>query len=197
MDFKIAIEHLEDEYSIWLILEYINAGVLLGGMIAYTNIKYDRIGRILKRYGYVYEERVGDLFHDDRLIILDPRAGKDLHPDEVDDRILVIGGILGDHPPRGRTEKLLARRYPGALRRRLGKRQMSIDSAAYVAYIVSSGYSIEDIRYVDGLRIDTEDGEVVLPYRYPLRNREPIISPIILKIIRKIGIFDDYWLRTL
>ncbi len=197
MDFKIAIEHLEPVYSLWLIYEYINASRFQRGGIAYTNIGNPRVRRILSRYGYVYKERIGDIVDKERLIILDPNAEKDIEYNEIGDKILVIGGILGDNPPRGRTEKLLWSRYRGAIRRRMGIGQMSIDSSVYVASKILEGYSLNDIDFIEGLTIETDLDVIILPYRYPLENGEPIISPVIRKIIQFIGLFHEYWLRTI
>ncbi len=193
---KIAIEHLEEEYSLWIIYEYINASILCEGKIIYTNIDRERVARILSRYGEVYREKVDEIINPDNLIILDPEASKPLSPYEINrETVLVVGGILGDNPPRKRTKKLLTDRIETKARN-LGEKQMSIDGAAYTAYLVANGMSLNQIPFIDGLEIVGRDWEVTLPYRYPLKNSRPILSPIIKRIIEEIGIFDEYWMRT-
>ena len=194
---KIAIEHLEEEYGLWIIYEYINASILCDGNIMYTNISIERVGRILARYGDVYKKKIEDIIDRERLIILDPEAPKTLSPSDINDEtVIVVGGILGDHPPKKRTRKLLTEKI-GAEARNLGKKQMSIDGAAYTAYQIANGARLEEIEFIDGLDITGKDWEVTLPYRYPLRDGKPIISYTIKKILEEIGIFDEYWMRRL
>lgn len=195
---RIAIEHLELDYSLWLIYEYINASILIQGGIIYTNIDNERVKKILARYGEVYSESIKDLYRDIDLIILDPKAREELEPDDIDrETVIVVGGILGDNPPKGRTYKLLTSRIPWARSRNLGDKQMSIDGAVYTAYLISKGYRIKDIKFIDNLNIIGKDFEVILPYRYPLKENKPILSYTINKIVKEIGIFESYWMKTL
>lgn len=194
---RIAIEHLEKDYSLWIIYEYINASILCGGNIIYTNIGNERVGRILARYGEVYREKIDEIYDRERIIILDPMAHKTLTPSDLRrDTVLVVGGILGDYPPRRRTKKLLTERIK-AETRNLGMEQMSIDGAAYTAYLIANGAKLDEIEFIDGLNIMGRDWEVTLPYRYPLKDGEPIISYTIKKILEEIGIFDEYWMKSL
>lgn len=195
---RIAIEHLEVDYSLWIIYEYINASILSQRDIIYTNIGSERAKKILARYGKVYSESIKDLYRDGDLIILDPKAKEVLKPEDIEmGTVVVVGGILGDDPPMGRTYKLLTSRIPWARSRNLGNIQMSIDGAVYTAYLIVNGFRIEEIKFVDGLNIIGKDFEVTLPYRYPLKDGKPTLSTTIHKILEELGIFDQYWMRTI
>ncbi len=197
MNGKIVIEHLEESYSLWLIYEYINSALSIKGNVIYTNVKSERVSRILKRYGRVYSKRVDEIFNEKELIVLDPKAGETLEPGEAKNKIIVVGGILGDYPPRGRTEELLSRRLENASKRNIGDKQLSIDGAVYTAYMILSGYRLDEIEYVDSPVIKGDDFEVTLPYRYPIKDGKPLISPVVEAIVKYLGVFDEYWLRTL
>ena len=69
-----------------------------------------------------------------RVCLLDPRGESDLAPEdgELFD-VFVFGGILGDDPPRDRTAELRVKGFGG---RRLGKEQLTTDTAARVTRIV-------------------------------------------------------------
>jgi len=199
LDIKICIEHLEDGYSLWLLYEYINASKLIGkDKMIYSNIRSERVYRILSRYGTVYKDRIKEHIDTSKIIILDPDADRELgYSDLIDIDCIVIGGILGDHPRKGRTRRLLSSFYYGSKTRNIGDEQYSIDGAAYMAFLILKGYRIDDIPRFNKLKIVKEDSVVELPYVYPIKDRKPIVSQIILKIIDKIGIFDDYWVKRL
>ena len=92
-------------------------------------------------------------------------------------RQVVIGGILGDHPPKGRTQKLVTAKLPSATVRSLGDEQFSIDGAVYLTKVVSEGKKLEEVSIKKGLTIRlNEYAEVYLPYAYPLKDGKPVIS---------------------
>lgn len=65
-----------------------------------------------------------------RVCLLDPKGEKDICPEDGDDfDVFVFGGILGDDPPRDRTAELRVLGFAG---RRLGKEQLTTDTAARV-----------------------------------------------------------------
>jgi len=189
----IIIEHLEEGYSKWLIYEYINAAKTSGCRVIYTNIRDDRVARILSRYGEVHRGHAWEIFPRRELVILDPKARVELSPLVARDTYLIIGGILGDDPPRGRTRELLTQPL-GLPSRHLGREQLTIDGAAYVACQIKRGTWLYEIEFIDGLVIHGEDHEVYLPYRYPLVNGEPLISPVIRRILEVEGVYSEYWL---
>ena len=158
----IVIEHLEPELSSWILLEYRHASKLAGkDRIMYTNVPL-RYHNVLSIYGKVSEHSVLDLFDHNRLLILDPMADKPLTKNDLKNiDAVVVGGILGDHPPKGRTYKLLSSRAKDVLKRNIGKGQYSIDGAVYIVLEVFRRGCLECIEYIDGVelskRIDNEE----------------------------------------
>ena len=87
-----------------------------------------------------------------RVCLLDPRAERDLAPEEGGSfDVFVVGGILGDDPPRGvccaeglrggllivkGTDRTAELRGLGFVGRRLGAEQMTTDTAVRVAWMV-------------------------------------------------------------
>jgi len=193
----IIIEHAEEVFSPWLIFEYINASKLIGkDKIIYSNIDNLRVRRILRRYGIVYEKRIRNYINERNLIILDPKAKKTLSSEEaINYDGIIVGGILGDHPPRGRTSSLISNYYPLSLKRNLGTEQLTIDGAAYTAYLIATGRRVEDIKFMYRIELNIDETTIVLPYKYPFRGGEIVLSETIKKILSLRGIFDDYWTR--
>ncbi len=194
----VVIEHLEEEMSPWLLLEYRHASIIIGkDNIVYTNIprKYHKI---LRKYGRVYEKSVLSLYPHEKIIILDPQAEKPLSAKDLERcEVIVIGGILGDHPPRGRTKILLSIKAPKALKRNIGEGQYSIDGAVYVVKKFIETGDLSSIRYVDGIILEHKEDNVVktikLPFRYPLVNNEPLLAPGLRELLLKGKIPDNIW----
>jgi len=174
-----VIEHLEPETGKWLLYEYEHASEIVGKKrLIFTNVKKKSDAIKLSRLGKVEEKSAAEIFSPEKVIILDPKAEEPLKPEDFAGKdAVIIGGILGDHPPKGRTTKLLTRRFPKATVRNIGKGQFSIDGAVYVAKLVSDGTPLEKIPVKKGLslRLD-EHAEVYLPYAYPLKDGKPVIS---------------------
>ncbi len=115
------------------------------------------------------------------VIILDPLAKKVLGVDEARKaEAIVIGGILGDNPPRGRTYQLLTSRAKLMQPRSLGPHQLSIDGAVYLALKAIEGVPPTEIPLVHRPRLSFKVGdlefEVELPFSYPLVEGRPLIS---------------------
>jgi ribosome biogenesis SPOUT family RNA methylase Rps3 len=177
---KIIIEHLEPELSRWLLFEYENASNILKKEVWFTNIKKSALKK-LKKLGTTSCQSALKVFPHKKLLILDPRAKKTLTPDDLKDSIVVIGGILGEYPPRGRTKTLLTLKAPKAKARNLGNWQFTIDGAAYIAKLVANGKKLESIPIKCNLVLKTKlkpSGvhEVLLPYAYPVVAGRPLIS---------------------
>ncbi len=179
----IVIEHLEEELSPWLLLEYRHASLIVGREnIVFTNVPKE-YHSILNKYAVkVYEESILNLFDHNKILILDPVATERISLNDID-RVdyVVVGGILGDHPPRKRTFKYLSSKAPKALKRNIGEGQYSIDGAVYVITKFIETRDLESIEYIDGLTISHEEGGVVreihLPFRYPVVDGEPLLAP--------------------
>lgn len=191
MGIKVAIEHLEPRLSTWLWCEYESASKIVGkDSILFTNVKGGRERAKLRRLGEVRRESVLEIFPSERILILDPRARKPLKPNETKDRVVIIGGILGDHPPRGRTRKLLTDFAPGAAARHIGRWQFTIDGSAYVAREVARGKRLDEIPVKRGLVIRRRlrpSGwhEIRLPYAYPVVGGYPLVSKRLVEYLTR------------
>jgi len=173
------IEHLESETGKWLLYEYEHASEIVGkNRLIFTNVKNKSEAIKLSKLGKVEEKGAAEIFSPEKVIILDPKAEEPLKPEDFAGKdAVIIGGILGDYPPKGRTRKLLTRRFPKATVRNIGKSQFSIDGAVYVAKLVSEGTPLEKIPVKKGLSLRlNKHAEVYLPYAYPLKDRKPVIS---------------------
>lgn len=190
----IVIEHLENTLGEWILIEYANAARIIGEeKLLVTRLcpppeVEEAFSSYLGKFRWTCK-RVDKLYSVDRLIVLDPQASHPLKPSDTSMAdAVVIGGILGDHPPRGRTRELLTRRLAKAAVRNIGEGQYSIDGAAYVAHrILNEGVPLERIEYVDGMTLYKQVGgiyhEINLPYRYPLVDGKPLISERLLKYL--------------
>lgn len=177
----IIIEHLEDGFSPWLFLEYRHSSMIAGREYLWITNLPRRYHGLMSRYGRVFEESVIDLIGGgsiapDKVIVLDPSAREMLKRYEIDGSYIVIGGILGDHPPKHRTYKLLTSRLRGVKARSIGEGQYSIDGTVYFV-IHYWRFGLENYRFIDGLRIKTENGYIKLPFRYPLVDGKPLLAP--------------------
>jgi ribosome biogenesis SPOUT family RNA methylase Rps3 len=180
--FIVAVEVLEPFTSRWMFYELKHLlSVVPGGCIRIFNVKDDCEVSVLREYfGYVARESVKDydaLREYDEVIVLDPQATTPLSPvDFVGKVFLVVGGIMGSHPPSGRTRRELTSKLPLGEARNIGPGQFTIDGAVYVASEVYRGLRIDEVPTVDGLTLRGKGFEVFLPYRYPLKSGAPFIS---------------------
>ncbi len=183
-----VIEHLEPKLSEWLRIEYSHAARIVGRKeLLITNVKRKNEFRKLAGVARVERKRACELFKQRELIVLDPRARKKLSPTDVQNRkAVVVGGILGEEPPLGRTKKLLTKSLPGALARNLGKHQFAIDGAAYVAKQVLEGKRLEGVSVQRGLKIQiSEVYSTFLPYAFPLVKEKPLISRELVAYLKR------------
>ncbi|MEM1538633.1 MAG: SAM-dependent methyltransferase [Candidatus Nezhaarchaeales archaeon] len=182
---KIVVEHLEPELSDWLLYEYENASRIVGvDRLMFTNVPSFDVER-LKGFGEVRSEHVWELFNPEDLVVLDPQAPQPLQPEDVKRKKVVIGGILGDNPPRGRTMKLLTSKIKGVTSRNIGVYQFSIDGSAYIAKRVIEGCRLEAIAVRRRLTIKVSRNHLImLPYAFPLHEGKPVISPKLITYLR-------------
>ena len=183
-----VIEHLEPKLSEWLYMEYSHAAQIVGReRLLITNVKRKDEFRKLGKTMCVQTKRAHELFKQRELIVLDPCARKKLMPTDLKNkRAIVIGGILGEEPPLGRTRKLLTKSLPGASARNIGRHQFPIDGATYMAKQVSDDKSLEEIPVKHGLEIRIGSGHsVILPYAYPLVDGKPLISKKLVAYLKR------------
>lgn len=190
-----VIEHLEPEIGKWLLFEYEHASEIAGkSRLMFTNVKKEEWRRLLSKFGTVKEKSAAEIFSHEKVVVLDPRAELPLKPEDFAGKeAVIVGGILGDHPPKGRTRKLLTNRFQKtASVRNIGKHQFSIDGAVYVAKIVSEGTALEAIPVKKGLTLKLDEhGEIYLPYAYPLRDGKPVISQKLVEYLLSDQIVED------
>ena len=182
---KYVIEHLEEEMYDWCVIEYKHISKIVGKEnLIITNVKYqDKI----KDYATVYPGSVAKLGLKE-VCILDPEATKTLEPaDSKKFKYVIFGGILGDYPPRKRTQEEIT--MTGE-RRNLGKEQMATDNAVFVTKKIIDGTPMEKLEFIDTIEIDTAQNEsCVMPYRYVLVNGKPLISEELVKYLKRKDIF--------
>ncbi|EPS41487.1 hypothetical protein H072_4619 [Dactylellina haptotyla CBS 200.50] len=115
----------------------------------------------------------------EEVVLLDPRAEKDMNPEDGETfRWFVFGGILGDDPPRDRTAEL--RKY-GFTGRRLGPVQMTTDTAVRVTrLVVEDKIPLDKIPFVDFPELKFSKNEATeMPFRYvKTEDGAPIMPPV-------------------
>ncbi|MEM0006176.1 MAG: SAM-dependent methyltransferase [Ignisphaera sp.] len=180
----VVIEHLEAYVNRWLLKEYEFVSETFKNRVIFTNVTKECDRLLLQPLGIVYKTSAIELLSNvDNVVILDPNAKERLQVADLRmARYVVIGGIMGDNPPKGRTKLLITSRLSKALPRNLGEKQFTIAGAAYILRRVESGQNINDIKYVFGLKIKkrlTKDIEIEidLPYAFPLDEQGNIVLP--------------------
>ena len=207
----IVIEHLEPVLTKWLYLEYKHVSSMVGREnLVITNVKEYKDRLKLSSLGRVYRESISlliDKIEHDKAIVLEPKAREKLEPQDFNGEkvLVIIGGIMGDHPPKGRTWDLLTSKLLGkALPRSLGPGQLSIDGAAYVALKVASGVRLEDIPLTSNVEVEVPSpypglkNTIILPFTYPVVDGKPLLTPGLVEYLRgEIVLDEDDLLRRL
>lgn len=173
----------------WCILEYAHISLRVGPKnLIFTNVPVEDHDKI-KGLGTVLEKSILALQETEEyanLCLLDPKGEKGLSPDdaEVFD-IFVLGGILGDHPMKGRTEKHF-KPLKGE-RRSMGDKQMSTDTAVIVAHkVLVEKIPFEDLEFQDGIEIPLEeDMSNVFPYRYLIEDGKIVLTPGLIQHLKE------------
>ncbi|MGB9636178.1 MAG: hypothetical protein ACPL1Y_02875 [Thermoplasmata archaeon] len=189
---QCIIENCEEKLSEWLYLEYLHALQIWHGNVIFTNVQDKEMHEKLSSLCDVKREHVYELKLEN-VIVLDPFADKTLVPEEMQNaNFVVIGGILGDREFTGKTEKLITKKTM-CIARNLGKIQLSIDIAAYVAYQILQGKHLAEIPLTSEVEIEHADGHItVLPYGYPVIDGKVLITPGLVEYLkRNLGWKDD------
>ncbi|MGB9671800.1 MAG: hypothetical protein ACPL0C_06465 [Candidatus Bathyarchaeales archaeon] len=185
---KFVVEHLEPEISTWLQIEYTHTSEIVGkNRLIFTNVKNETDKAKLSSLGTVKEQSFAEIYNPKEIVILDPKAKLPLKPEDLTNKkAVVIGGILGDNPPKGRTKRFITNRCPEAIARNIGKSQFAIDGAVYMAKLVSEGFRLEEIPIKKGLTIKlNEHHSIYLPYAYPLKDGKPLIHKALIEYLSK------------
>jgi ribosome biogenesis SPOUT family RNA methylase Rps3 len=177
---KVIIEHLEPELSKWILYEYESAYNILGDNVLITGVKIDYIPSTEKRFHEVLDPT--------KVVILDPFAEEKLsRKDLTENEAIIIGGILGDHPPRGRTKEFLSDNFPQAKKRNLGKDQFTIDSTALLIKELLLGKKKVKYTFMPKIlcRYKETESEIDLPFAYVLLDGKPYIYPKLFSFLTK------------
>jgi len=193
----VLIDNMESRVSRWLVEEYCEAARVAeaAGLELYiSGLVTPELEAILARRG-VRLLRDSSVCNRPDSILLDLWAEKTLDPSEIwGVRCFIIGGIMGDHPPRGRT-RLLYDRYPYVARRNLGRLQFSIDGAVKMLVKVLSGMRVEEIEIVYPavleLRGPLGSFTVELPYAYPLVGGKPWVAEGVVRLLERGIVWDE------
>ncbi|KAI0972322.1 SAM-dependent RNA methyltransferase [Xylaria arbuscula] len=193
------VEHLDDELGPWSELEYTAIAretARAGGSFVLSSVPSTLVERLAdtklaSEPAFRAESRgVEELYpapeQRKRVCLLDPRAEKDISPDDkgIFD-VFLFGGILGDDPPRDRTSELRVKGYEG---RRLGPVQMTTDTAVRVTrMVIEEQFTLGKVPYVDhpDLKIN-EHESTEMPFRYVKGDDgEPVMPEGMIDLIKQ------------
>lgn len=189
---KFIIEHLEPFLSEWCLIEYENISKYVGKEnLIITNLpKKDH--KKLAKLAEFHEESVLTMSLKNACL-LEPQTNQILTPQD-NFEYFIFGGILGDHPERGRTEKYLTSKIKDSKliqpqTRNLEKKQMSTDTAVLVTRMIAKDkIPFNKIPFIDEPAITLKQGniqeEIILPYRYVKENNAPKIAPKLLEYLK-------------
>lgn len=181
----IIIEHLEPKLWPWCKIEYESISKLIQKKnVWFTNISDGK--EALQKLGRVLSQSVINMPLQNACI-LDPNAKKTLTPQEAKQfDYFIIGGILGDNPPKARTKVELTHKLKHAQSRNMGNKQFSTDNAVYVLKHIIQGTPIRKMKFQNGLTIKINTIESIdLPYYYPIVHYKPRISPKLIEYLKK------------
>ena len=182
----LIIEHCEPKLSEWLLLEYKHAARIWGTNVVFTNIYDERSVNKLKKIGKVVKKNAGEYLKNKRCIVLDPQSKKTLKTEDFQDLdAIIVGGILGCEKPMGRTKKLISDKYRFETRN-LGKTQLTVDGAVFVAKAILLGLDLEDIEIAYEVEIKHDEiHSTVLPFGYPVVDNLPLITPGLIEYLSR------------
>ncbi len=188
----LIIEHLED-VSDWLWLEYSHVAEWWGDRLIFTNVLPEERERLAKLGSVIGESVTRFPFDRSKMIVLDLQPEEELKPEDIEeDTIIVVGGILGDAIPRGRTREFITSRMEGVKARHIGKPQYSIDGASIVAKLIADGKRLEEIEYEENPTIKLDEfSEITLHYAVPKLDGKLLLTPGLIELQkRELGYTD-------
>lgn len=186
---KFIIEHLENEMYKWCLIEYKNISKYVGkNNLIITNVEEKEVKK-LKNICQVNTKSVLEL-NLKNACLLDAKSNKELNPKDAKNfDYFIFGGILGDFPEQGRTEKYLTSKLKNVEVRNLLDKQMPTDTAVLVTKLVTEGNNLKDLKFKDNIKIEIKKGklseEIELPFRYLILNNKPVISKELIKYLKE------------
>lgn len=193
---KYVIEHMEEGFSEWVILEYsqiireVGKENLILTSLPSSITEKDIPSRLIDLgLQWTTEECInidGGNIEKSKICLLDPAAEVELVPeDNKEFDYFVFGGILGSHPRIDRTG-ILRKKY-GLAGRRLGSLQMTTDTAIRTTQkIVKDQVKFENIEFLDYPEIRYNKYEATeMPFRYIVgKDDAPILPEGMLELIK-------------
>lgn len=162
---KFIIEHLEPFLSKWCLIEYENISKYVGKEnLIITNLPPEDHKKLKHLASELQEDSVLTM-QLNNTCLLEPQTPKILKPKDSFD-YFIFGGILGDYPEQGRTEKYLTSKLNTSklikpTTRNLGKKQMSTDTAVLVTKIIAVDKTpFNKIPFIDEPKIVLKQGFV-------------------------------------
>jgi len=212
---KVIIEHLDNEIFDWSYIEYRHISSFVGKKnLIFTNLERTEDGQNKRIKGYEKLNDLGELKDKNikelkseiekkygKICLLDPKAKKLLTPkDKKEFGVFLFGGILGDNPPRGRTEKAFGDLFDTNSKRNLGNIQMATNTAVLVTQkIIDEEIAFEKLDFVDEIEIildeDADEKQntenkprtysQILPYRYLVIDGKPILPNGLIEYLKE------------
>jgi len=190
------IEHLDKELGNWSLIEYENIGKKVGKKnLLFSNVKDKKDIHKLMKFGAVSPLPVYRLpfikQKQNKICVLDPEAPKLLSSSEAKKYdYFVFGGILGDYPPRKRTQEeltsVMKKKGVKFEVRNIGKNQFSTDNAVFVVSEIVKGKNFKKMKFLDKFVLKFGKFlEMELPYSYPLVKGKALISKKLVSYLRK------------
>lgn len=199
----IIIEHMEEYPTRWLLEEYTVSHLeaeRVGFHLVVAGVRDPRLQALLTRRRIAWvEEHSWEAVDRPGTIVLDMWAQKDLEPEEASAACcFVVGGIMGDHPPRRRGLQL-SWRFDWASTRRMGQAQMTIHTAVWAVTAISRGTRVEDLPIGVGGTVEVETAmgtlTVELPYAYPIgEDGKPRVPERIARLLARGVVWDEEYL---
>ena len=195
----VVIEHMEEHPTRWLIAEYAVArdeAVEAGLDLVVTGVRDPAAQALLDAEGIKWRwEHSWELYDNPKSIVLDLWAERDLQPWEAATaEAFIVGGIMGDHPPRMRGI-LLSAMFDWASKRRLGASQMSIHTAVWAALQVRRGIGVDRLNLCEKGEFTLETPlyqvTITLPFSYPCNGEGKPIIPGRIRALLARGVLWD------
>ncbi|MCD6558736.1 MAG: hypothetical protein J7K57_02500 [Palaeococcus sp.] len=188
----LVIEHLE-EISDWLWLEYSHVAKWWGDNLIFTNVREDEREKLAKLGNVLTESVTKFPFDRSKIIVLDLQAEEELKPEDIEENtIIIVGGILGNAIPTGRTKEFITSKMEGVKVRHIGKPQYSIDGASIVAKLIADGKRLKEIEYEENPTIKLDEfSEMTLHYAVPKLDGKLLLTPKLIELQKKELGFDD------
>jgi len=202
--FVVVIEHLEPCINKWVLKEYEYAVKIYGSRLLITNVKNLNHLQLLSKFVHsIRRESIVELLVDtNNVIVLDPSAKNHLEVSELKTtEYVVLGGIMGSHPPKGRTWLYITSKLRHAKARNIGPYQYTIAGAIYILRKIEEGKSLSEIRFVHGLRFKKGfkeiEFEILLPYAFPVDDEGRVALPedYIKVVAEHIPVYEQRVLR--